>query len=109
MHIGILKTGHVPAELLTQKGDYETVFARFLENHGFTFGHWDVVDLDFPNSVHAADGWLITGSRHGVYEDHPFISPLIQFIQAAFAAQRPMVGISFGHQIIECMASGSGR
>ncbi|MBM7068262.1 type 1 glutamine amidotransferase [Actibacterium sp. 188UL27-1] len=100
MHIGILTAGHVPAELRPHSGDYETVFAKFLENQGLTFQNWDVVDMDFPNSIDAAEGWLITGSRHGVYEDHPFIPPLIQFIQAAFIAQVPMVGICFGHQII---------
>ena len=51
-------------------------------------------------TVHDADGWLITGSRHGVYEDHSFIPVLEQFIRDAFAAQVPVVGICFGHQIM---------
>jgi GMP synthase-like glutamine amidotransferase len=50
--------------------------------------------------VHDAEGWLITGSRHGAYEDHPFIKPLEQFIRDAFAAHVPIVGICFGHQIM---------
>ncbi|MEL6520390.1 MAG: type 1 glutamine amidotransferase [Pseudomonadota bacterium] len=100
MHIGILVAGHVPAELQNDTGDYDKVFERFLGGQGFTFSHWNVVDMDFPNSVDAADGWLITGSRHGVYEDHPFIPPLIQFVQAVFLANVPLVGICFGHQLI---------
>jgi GMP synthase-like glutamine amidotransferase len=59
-----------------------------------------VVDGEFPKDVHAADGWLITGSRHGVYEDHPWIPPLEQFIRDAFSAHVPVVGICFGHQIV---------
>jgi GMP synthase-like glutamine amidotransferase len=46
------------------------------------------------------DGWLITGSRHGVYENHPFIPRLEEFIRAAMAGGVPMVGICFGHQIM---------
>lgn len=34
---------------------------------------FDVVDMKFPDSIHDADGWLITGSKHGAYEDLPFI------------------------------------
>lgn len=56
--------------------------------------------MEFPKDVHECDGWLITGSRHGAYEDHPFIRPLEDFIRKAFAEQVPVVGICFGHQII---------
>ncbi len=56
--------------------------------------------MEFPKGVHDCDGWLITGSRHGAYEDHPFIPPLEQFIRDAYAAHVPVVGICFGHQII---------
>jgi GMP synthase-like glutamine amidotransferase len=56
--------------------------------------------MEFPGSVRDCEGWLITGSRHGAYEDHPFIPPLEDFIRAAFAAHVPLVGVCFGHQII---------
>ena len=100
MHIGILQTGHAPAEVKAALGDYATMFERLLAGQGFTFTTWSVVDMDFPNSVHAADGWLITGSRHGVYDDEMFIPPLLDFIRGCFAAAVPMVGICFGHQAI---------
>ncbi|MEO0830103.1 MAG: type 1 glutamine amidotransferase [Pseudomonadota bacterium] len=100
MLIGILQTGLAPKELAPTLGDYDDMFARLLDGHGFTFRSWRVVEMDFPNSIEAADGWLITGSRYGAYEDHPWIPPLEQFIQAAYVAAIPMVGICFGHQII---------
>lgn len=53
-----------------------------------------------PPRSHDADGWLITGSRHGAYEDHAFIPPLEGFIRDAYGAAVPMVSICFGHQII---------
>jgi GMP synthase (glutamine-hydrolysing) len=100
MHIGILQTGHVPADLEERHGDYAAMFRRLLADEGFSFTTWQVVDGDLPDSPEAADGWLITGSRHGVYEDHPWLPPLEQFVRDAFKADRPVVGVCFGHQVI---------
>lgn len=99
MKIGILQTGDAPAEL-HHLGDYPDLFMRLLDGHGFDFAVWRVVDGVFPDSVTECDGWLITGSRHGVYEDHPWIAPLEQFIRDAFAAHVPVAGVCFGHQIM---------
>lgn len=100
MLIGILQTGLAPEALAPELGDYPDMFARLLDGHGFGFRTFRVVDGEFPASVRDCDGWLITGSRHGVYEDHPWIPPLEQFIRDAFAARVPVVGICFGHQIV---------
>ena len=100
MRIGILQTGLAPEALSDQMGDYPDMFARLLDGQGFTFRTFRVVEGEFPADVHDCDGWLITGSRHGVYEDHPWIPPLEQFIRDAFAAHVPVVGICFGHQIV---------
>lgn len=100
MNIGILQTGHVPDALQAVNGDYDVIFPRFLQGKGFDFTNYAVVDGQFPASATAHDGWLITGSRHGAYEDHPWIPPLEVLIREIYAAGRPMVGICFGHQII---------
>ncbi|ATI42639.1 glutamine amidotransferase [Pacificitalea manganoxidans] len=100
MLIGILQTGHAPDPIQPDYGDYSDMFERLLGGQGFTFRTWNVVDMDFPTSTDAADGWLITGSRHGAYEDHPFIPPLEDTIRAIYASGKPMVGVCFGHQII---------
>lgn len=100
MKIGILQTGQAPESLRAEMGDYPAMFARLLAGNGFTFQTWLVEEMEFPASVHVADGWLITGSRHGAYENHPFIAPLEQFVRDALAAGRPVTGICFGHQIM---------
>ena len=56
--------------------------------------------MQFPADARDADGWLISGSRHGAYEDLPFIAPLETFIREVFSAKIPLIGICFGHQII---------
>ena len=56
--------------------------------------------MEIPASPEDADGWLISGSKHGVYDDLPFIAPLEDFIRKIYAAGIPLVGICFGHQIM---------
>jgi len=100
MHIGILQTGLVPDALKSKSGDYPAMFEALLDGHGFTFSTFVVCEGEMPPGIDTCDGWLITGSRHGAYENHPWIAPLEDFIRAVHAAHRPMVGICFGHQII---------
>jgi GMP synthase-like glutamine amidotransferase len=109
MLIGILQTGHVHETLVDDFGEYPGMFERLLQGYGFSFRTWSVVDMDFPDSVHDADGWLLTGSRHGAYDDLPFIAPLEDFIRRAYHAHVPMVGICFGHQIIAQALGGTVR
>ncbi|MEI4232821.1 type 1 glutamine amidotransferase [Roseovarius sp. D22-M7] len=100
MKIGILMTGHAPDIVLPTLGDYDAMMARMLAGHGFDFESYAVVDNEFPSGPDAADGWLITGSKHGAYEDHAWIPPLEDLIRDIKDAGRPLVGICFGHQII---------
>ena len=100
MKIGILQTGHAPDEVQPTLGDYDAMFRRLLDGHGLDFETYNVVDGDFPSGPEACDGWLITGSKHGAYEDHPWIPPLEALIRAIRDSGRPLVGVCFGHQII---------
>ena len=100
MLIGFLQCGHFLQAAGYPSRTYTDLYSKLLENQGFTFRTWSVVDMEFPEDVHDADGWLITGSRHGAYEDLPFIPPLEDFIRKAYDAEVPMVGVCFGHQII---------
>ncbi len=100
MKIGILQTGHSPDNMKDQLGDYGEMFTKLLGGHDFDFQIWSVVDGEFPDSAVDADGWLITGSKFGAYEDHDWIPPLEQLILAIRETGRPLVGICFGHQII---------
>lgn len=100
MKIGILQTGHSPDEVRGALGDYSDMFARLLGGHGFDFVTFNVVDGQFPAGPEDADGWLITGSKHGAYEDHPWIEPLEALIRAIRDSGKPLIGVCFGHQII---------
>lgn len=95
-----MQTGRSPDELRETLGDYDDMFVRLLADSGFEFTTYAVLDGEFPESTGDADGWLITGSRFGVYEDHSWIPPLESFLRSAYRESVPIVGICFGHQIL---------
>ena len=100
MKLGILQAGHSTDELRDVLGDYADLFKSMLGDFGFDFAVYDVVDNHFPSSANDADAWLITGSKHGAYEDHKWIPPLEDLIREIDQQKLPLVGICFGHQII---------
>ncbi len=100
MKIGIIETGRPPEQLQDQFGTYPHAFEVLLRDQGFTFDSWAALEGNIPDSIDLADGWLITGSRFGAYEDHDWIKPLEAFLRKAYAASIPIVGICFGHQIL---------
>jgi GMP synthase-like glutamine amidotransferase len=102
MKIGILETGEVHPDLKARHGDYPAMFERLLGavDPGLEFATVRVVAGEMPAAPGQADAWLVTGSRHGVYDDLPWIEPLKAFLRDCVAAQVPVVGICFGHQLL---------
>jgi GMP synthase-like glutamine amidotransferase len=102
MKIGILETGEVHPDLKARHGDYPAMFERMLgaADPDLDFVTVRVVSGEMPGAPQDADGWIVTGSRHGVYDDLPWIEPLKAFLRACIAAHVPVVGICFGHQIL---------
>lgn len=100
MRIGILQAEEFDAPTQAALGPYQGLFERLLAGHGFSYRAWKVEAMDFPDSLDEAEGWLVTGSTAGAYEDHPWIAPLENTIRAIHASGQPLVGICFGHQIV---------
>jgi GMP synthase-like glutamine amidotransferase len=102
MKIGILETGEVHPDLKARFGDYPAMFEALLRtaDPSLEFAVVRVVAGEMPESPRQADAWLVTGSRHGVYDDLPWIDPLKAFLRACVEARVPVVGICFGHQIL---------
>ncbi len=101
MKIGVLETGRPPDAMLGTYGDYPKLMADWLHPAlpDATFTGIPVIDGVLPGHAADFDGYVITGSRHGVYDDLPWIAPLKQFIRQAARADVPQVGICFGHQV----------
>ena len=100
LKIAVLQTGRAPDELKAEHGDYDAMCKALLGLAPAEAQTFAVLDNEFPEEPSAFDALLITGSRHGVYEDHAWIAPLEDLIRAAYGRGQKMIGICFGHQII---------
>lgn len=102
MRIGILQCGLVAPELVERFGEYPALFEALYHavDPGIAMPAWAVVNGEFPPDPRDCDAWLLTGSRHGVYDPLPFIEPLKGFLRETRALGVPMIGICFGHQIM---------
>ena len=88
------------SELQPEYGDYTCMFGQMLSQHDGRIEGWSVYESRFPNSISQCDVWLISGSKFGVYEDHPWIPNLEEFIRQCHSNRLPLIGVCFGHQII---------
>jgi GMP synthase-like glutamine amidotransferase len=59
-----------------------------------------VAEGEFPAGADACDGYVITGSRHSVYDELPWIAELGEFLRQVLSADARVVGICFGHQLL---------
>ncbi len=102
LKIGIIETGKPSETLAARFGNYPEMFTSLIGNFlpEAIFFTKSVVSGERVGNPDQADGWLITGSRHGVYDDHLWINALEKFIQQCLKNGVPLIGVCFGHQII---------
>ena len=102
MLIGVLETGKVNPDLVPRFGKYPPMFAAWLRSAapGARMRTYSTIDGEIPASPVECDAWLVTGSKHGVYDDLPWIEPLKAFLRITRAAGQPIIGICFGHQLL---------
>lgn len=102
MLLGILQPDHVRPELAPLFGEYPDMFISLFKriNAPFQYKVYNVIGDEFPASPSECGAWLITGSRHGAYDDFPWISKLMEFIRECRLFEKPIVGVCFGHQVL---------
>ncbi len=70
---------------------------------------FDIVEgADFPN-LESFDGFILSGSDKGTYDDAEWMSPLRRFLLDARATNKPLFGICFGHQIMADVFGGKSQ
>lgn len=102
MHIGLLQCDDVNPVLIERHGNYPAMFETLLKrvDPSIRLSVWRCLEGELPDDVAACDGWLTTGSQFGVNDGLDWVEGLCGFVRQVHAAQRPLVGICFGHQLI---------
>jgi GMP synthase-like glutamine amidotransferase len=96
MKLGVLETGFPPEPLKARFGGYPAMF-RDLLGEDFAWRTYDVQAGQWPDRPEAEDGYIVTGSAAGVYEQDAWIGRLLEFLRGAKGRVR-LVGVCFGHQ-----------
>lgn len=102
MKLTIVETGLPPESLRGEWPDYPEMFEKLLSPHlpGWEFATLSVAKGEAFTDPADLDAILITGAAAGVYDEEPWMDPLMDFIRWTAASQTPQVGICFGHQAL---------
>nr|HAT8713713.1 GMP synthase [Legionella jordanis] len=102
MKIGLLQCDHVQEQFVHQHGNYPQMFSNWLQQAkmDFSFITYEAIKEQLPTDPHEADAYLISGSRHGVNDGHPWIAQLENVVREFHDLGKKIIGICFGHQLI---------
>ena len=102
MRLGVIECGRHRPELQRRFGPYADMFDRWLAPAApdLELEIFDIIEGHGPDAPEACDAWLIGGSPSGVYDPEPWIPRLSVFVQKAYAAGAPLIGVCFGHQML---------
>lgn len=103
MKIGILKADSVLPQFQGEFGDYPDMFVARLSANSKEALSFDVYDVEhgvYPESIDACDGYIITGSKKSVYDDETWIHDLEDYVRLLHGAQKSLVAVCFGHQLV---------
>ena len=107
MRVVLLQTDNVLDVFQPEFGDYPDMFGDLLQHPQLELA---VVDVrEGPPLPGVGDAYVITGSRHSVYDPLPWIAQLADFLRLEIEAGRKVVGICFGHQLLAHFFGGEVR
>ena len=109
--VGLLLCDDVDREYQSRYGDYAAMFGDGLRavDDDFLLTPIRCHEGELPDSVDDFDGYLISGSRAGVYDELQWIAALQDFVRRCFEARKKTVGICFGHQLIAQALGGEAK
>ena len=83
-------------------GGYFGVFVRMLGEEGERWDVYRVARGEFPEDDDLAlyDGFVITGSSNDAHGNDPWIHDLLNLLRKLDSMNKKVLGICFGHQVI---------
>lgn len=103
LKIAILEMGVLSEELANRHGNFFELIRNWLTpacEEEVTFEQFTICLGDALPKPTDFDAYVISGSKHSVYEDLPWINESKRFLQTLKQLDIPMFGICFGHQLM---------
>ena len=100
--LGILDCDELAPELQPDYQNYGEMFKALLgfAQPDLSFRVYSVLAGELPNRVDECDGYLLSGSKTGVYDSDNWLEDLADFVKKVYESKRPLAGICFGHQFL---------
>ena len=98
----VLQAGPINKDLIKDYPSYDKMFSSLFNEkiHSWNVDVYNIYENIFPEKLDNFDGFIITGSAYGVYENHSWIKELFEVIKKIVHLKIPLLGICFGHQAI---------
>ena len=100
LRLGLLQCDSLDAPHDAVDGDYDVLFTDLLTRPDVEVIVYRADQGQLPQSIGECDAWLVPGSRLSVYDDVAWIAELQRLVAKMLAAETPLVGVCFGHQMI---------
>ena len=109
MHIAILMTNTDETDFAQRHPKDGEKFTDLIHlvRPGWMLSVFSVKDEEFPETIDAFDGFIVTGSPASVHDDAEWIERLLDLIREVVAADKPLFGACFGHQAIAVALGGA--
>ncbi len=98
----ILQAGPINKDLILDYPSYDQMFSTLLKDKikPWNVNVFNIYEDIFPQDLAYYNGFIITESAYGVYENHKWIKKLFDIINKIVKLKIPLLGICFGHQAI---------
>lgn len=102
LKIGILQCDSVKSQFQGRHGDYPAMIASLFHrvDGAIGFETYDVTAGEYPDTIDRCSAYITTGSKASVYDGDAWITTLQNYLIDLRRAEKKLIGICFGHQLV---------